>query len=31
MAYNFEDFARDSDVSRETLADYQAWHALLLN
>ena len=30
MAYNFEDFARDSDVSRETLADYQAWHALLL-
>ena len=30
MAYNFEDFARDSDVSRETLVDYQAWHALLL-
>lgn len=30
MAYSFEDFARDSDVSRETLADYQAWHALLL-
>ena len=30
MAYSFEDFARESDVSRETLADYQAWHALLL-
>ena len=30
MAYSFEDFARDSDVSRETLADYQAWHALLM-
>ena len=30
MAYSFEDFARDSDVSRETLADYQAWHALLV-
>ena len=30
MAYSFEDFARDSNVSRETLADYQAWHTLLL-
>jgi 16S rRNA (guanine527-N7)-methyltransferase len=30
MAYSLEDFARDSDVSRETLADYQAWHALLV-
>ncbi len=30
MAYSFEDFASDSDVSRETLSDYQAWHALLL-
>ena len=30
MTYSFEDFAADSDVSRETLADYQAWHALLL-
>jgi len=30
MAYSFEDFARDSNVSRETLADYQAWRALLL-
>jgi len=30
MAYSFEDFARESNVSRETLADYQAWHALLL-
>ena len=30
MAYSFEDFVSDSDVSRETLADYQAWHALLL-
>ncbi|MDB2439294.1 16S rRNA (guanine(527)-N(7))-methyltransferase RsmG [Hellea sp.] len=30
MAYSFEDFARDSNVSRETLADYQAWSALLL-
>jgi len=30
MAYSFEDFARESDVSRETLADYQAWQALLL-
>jgi len=30
MAYSFEDFAAQSDVSRETLADYQAWHALLL-
>lgn len=30
MAYSFEDFARDSDVSRETLADYQAWHTLLV-
>ena len=30
MAYSFEDFARDSDVSRETLADYQAWHGLLM-
>jgi len=30
MSYSFEDFARDTDVSRETLADYQAWHALLL-
>ena len=30
MTYSFEDFARDSDVSRETLGDYQAWHALLL-
>ena len=30
MPYSFEDFARESDVSRETLADYQAWHALLL-
>jgi len=30
MAYSFGDFARDSDVSRETLTDYQAWHALLL-
>ncbi|MEP3889143.1 MAG: 16S rRNA (guanine(527)-N(7))-methyltransferase RsmG [Hellea sp.] len=30
MAYSFEDFAKESNVSRETLADYQAWHALLL-
>lgn len=30
MAYSFEDFARDSNVSRETLGDYQAWQALLL-
>ena len=30
MTYSFEDFARDSNVSRETLADYQAWSALLL-
>ena len=30
MGYSFEDFAAQSDVSRETLADYQAWHALLL-
>jgi len=30
VAYSFEDFAAQSDVSRETLADYQAWHALLL-
>lgn len=30
MAYSFEDFAKESHVSRETLADYQAWHALLL-
>jgi len=30
MAYSFEEFARESDVSRETLADYQAWQALLL-
>lgn len=30
MSYSFEDFAKDSDVSRETLADYQAWQALLL-
>lgn len=29
MAYSFEDFARESNVSRETLADYQAWQALL--
>lgn len=30
MAYSFEDFADESHVSRETLADYQAWQALLL-
>jgi 16S rRNA (guanine527-N7)-methyltransferase len=30
MAYSFEDFADESNVSRETLADYQAWQALLL-
>jgi len=30
MTYSFEDFARDSNVSRETLFDYQTWHALLL-
>jgi len=30
MAYSFEDFARDSNVSRETLNDYKRWHALLL-
>lgn len=30
MAYSFEDFADESGVSRETLTDYQAWHALLL-
>lgn len=30
MAYSFEDFARESVVSRETLGNYQLWHALLL-
>jgi len=30
MAYSMDDFARESNVSRETLEDYQAWHALLL-
>ena len=30
MTYSFEDFAAESGVSRETLMDYQAWHALLL-
>jgi len=29
MTYSFEDFARDSNVSRETLANYQAWQELL--
>lgn len=30
MAYSFEDFARETNVSRETLADYQRWHELLI-
>ena len=30
MAYSIDDFARESHVSRETLEDYEAWHALLL-
>jgi len=30
VAYSFEDFARDGNVSRETLADYQCWHELLV-
>lgn len=30
MAYSAEDFAKETNVSRETLAEYQAWHALLL-
>ncbi len=30
MTYSFEDFARESNVSRETLADYQHWHRLLI-
>lgn len=30
MAYSSEDFASESNVSRETLRDYEAWHALLL-
>lgn len=30
MAYNAEDFAKETNVSRETLTEYQAWHALLL-
>jgi len=30
MVYSFEDFARESYVSRETLVDYQLWHSLLL-
>lgn len=30
MAYRAEDFAKETNVSRETLAEYQAWHALLL-
>jgi len=30
MAYSFEDFARESYVSRETLEDYQLWYSLLL-
>jgi len=30
MAYSFEDFARESNVSRETLTDYTLWHSLLL-
>ena len=30
MAYSYEDFARETNVSRETLEDYRAWHALLL-
>lgn len=29
MAYTAEDFASQTNVSRETLADYQAWQALL--
>ncbi len=29
MTYSLEDFAKESNVSRETLADYQHWHALL--
>ena len=30
MPYSYEDFAREAGVSRETLDDYRAWHALLL-
>ena len=30
MAYSIDDFARESNVSRETLEDYQLWHTLLL-
>lgn len=30
MAYTAEDFAAETNVSRETLIDYQAWQALLL-
>jgi len=30
MPYTAQDFARDSNVSRETLADYELWHSLLV-
>jgi len=30
MSYNIMDFAQESNVSRETLSDYQNWHGLLL-
>ena len=30
MVYAIDDFARESNVSRETLQDYERWHSLLL-
>lgn len=30
MAYREDDFAKETNVSRETLAEYQAWHTILL-